>query len=102
MNGKGGKKLVEIRKSYIITSKTIAIMPFVTENGELYTVVLETGAIAIIAKRPTTLVKENEQFIISQKQNVRRIYEDLWEKELIQNGKKMNIKFKFRMDEQNF
>ncbi|MEG0386063.1 MAG: competence protein ComK [Solibacillus sp.] len=93
---------MEIRKSYIITSKTIAIMPFVTENGELYTVVLETGAIAIIAKPPTTLIKENEQFIISQKQNVRRIYEDLWEKELIQNGKKMNIKFKFRMDEQNF
>lgn len=93
---------MEIRKSYIITSKTIAIMPYVTENGELYTAVLETGAIAIIAKPPTTLIKENEQFIVSQKQNVKRIYEDYWEKEIIQNGKKMNIKFTFRMDGENF
>lgn len=77
-------------------------MPFVTENGKLYTVALETGAIAIIAKPPTTLIKENEQFIMSQKQNVNRIYEDLWEKDIIQNGKKANIKFKFKMDKRNF
>ena len=92
---------MEIRKSYIITPETVAIMPFVAENGELYTVVLESGAIAIIAKPPTTLIKENERFIISQKQNVKRIYKDFWEKEIFINGKKKNIKFSFRMDEKD-
>ncbi|ATP39090.1 hypothetical protein CSE16_03090 [Solibacillus sp. R5-41] len=93
---------MEIRKSYVITSKTVAIMPFVAENGELYTVVLEAGTIAIISKPPTKLIQENKQFIISQQQNVKRVYEDYWEKDIMQNGKKTNIKFNFRMDEQNF
>lgn len=92
---------MEIRKSYIITPKTVAILPFISENGELYTVVLETGAIAIIAKPPTTLIKENEQFIVSQKQNGKRFYEDNWEKEIMRNGKKVKLKFTFRMDGEN-
>lgn len=77
-------------------------MPFVAENGELYTVVLEAGAIAIISKPPTKLIQENEQFRMSQQQNVKRVYEDCWEKDIMQNGKMTNIKFTFRLDEQNF
>lgn len=92
---------MEIRKSYIITPKTVAILPFVSENGELYTVALETGTIAIIAKPPTTLIKENEQFFISQKQKDKHIYEDNWEREIVRNGKKMKVKFTFRMDEKD-
>lgn len=91
---------MDIRKSYIITPRTKAIMPFIAESGDLYTVVLEEAAIAVIAKTPTKLIQENKQFIDRQQQKDKRIYEDCWEQEITQNGKSKRVKFSLRMDKE--
>ncbi|WP_042349137.1 competence protein ComK [Bacillus massiliigorillae] len=50
---------MEVRKSYCINQNTIAITPFFSEHGELFSRVLEGNNIFIVQQKPLLIIQES-------------------------------------------
>lgn len=88
---------MRIYKSYIINENTVKFFPFVAENGELYTFVVEKEKNIIISKSPCLLIEESKRFYFRRKLIAR--VEPHWKSYSMYNGKLIQANFRFTISE---
>ncbi|MGN7478799.1 competence protein ComK [Solibacillus silvestris] len=56
---------MRILNIYLINDKTVCIVPYVAENGSVYTVVIEEEHMTIVGECPSALIEESKCFYSS-------------------------------------
>lgn len=90
---------MRVLKFYIINKNTLKILPFIAENGELYTFVIEREQAIIIPKSPSKLIQDSKQFYLQRAAN--QDYTDQWESTVNRGGRTIVTHFKMDIYRKN-
>lgn len=82
---------MEILNTYIINEDTIQIIPFIFEDGEVYTFVIEKKKAFIISKPPSRLIDESKKNSLKRRQLFQ--YQDCWQSIRVKDGEEQKIFF---------